>query len=118
MDQGEHDLHHAVLDPQGTFKAAVEGAPPYIQALYGIIKNSHDSNAVAPAVLKASIATNAAALTEHSRILADTTRTLETIATRVDQVQQSQQSLTTRHDAEMAKVRALVSRNTAVNDEQ
>ena len=51
-------------------------------------------------------------------ILADTTRTLETIATRVDQVQQSQQSLTTRHDAEMAEVRALVSRNTAVNDEQ
>ena len=88
-----------------------------MQALYNLIKSSHDSNAVSLAELKSSHAVNSAALAENSRTLADTTRALNTLASRVDEVVQSQQALSTRVNAELTLMHANVSRNTFATEE-
>ena len=88
-----------------------------MQALYNLIKSSHDSNAATLAELKNSHAENSAALAENSRNLADTTHSLNTLASRVDEVVQSQQALSTRVNAELTSMHANVSRNTFVTEE-
>ena len=108
---------YLALDPDGTFKAVLLSAPPYMQVFYDLLKSAHDSNAAALAELKVSHAANAAMLAENSRVLAETTYILNGLATRVNEVEQSQQSLSTRLDADLAEVRANVSRNTAANQE-
>ena len=87
-------------------------------ALYELIKSSHDANAAALAELRGLNATNAAALAEHSRILADTLRTLGSLVTCVEQLEESNISLATRHDADITEVCTQISRNTAANQEQ
>ena len=97
MDQGNSAGEpHSELEADGSIRNALHGAPVYMQALYNLIKSSHDSNAASLAELKSSNAVNSAALAENSRTLADTTRALNTLASCVDEVVQSQQALSTR----------------------
>ena len=113
----EHGLAapYSALDPDGTSKAALLNAPPHMKIFYDLIKTAHDSNAAALAELKAAHASNAALLAENSRVLVETTHALTSLARRVNVVQQSQQALATRVDADLTEVHANVSRIIAAN---
>ena len=105
------------LDEDGSIRAALLDAPPYLQVFYNLLKSSRDSNAATFAELKSSHATNAAAPAENSRVLADTICALNSLSTRVDEVEQNQQALTARLDVDLAAVHENISRNTASNRE-
>ena len=121
MDDMEHDHGladpYSALDPDGTSEAVLLNAPPHMEIFYDLIKTAHDSNAAALAELKAAHSSNAALLAENSHVLAETTHALISLATRVNVVEQSQQALATRVDADLTEVRANVSRVTAANSE-
>ena len=102
-----------VLDANGSIRAALQEAPAYMQVFYNLLKSSHDSNAAALAELKRSHVENSAALAENSRVLAVTTHALTTLASRVDEVAQNQQALSTRVNTDLAAVHENVSRNAA-----
>ena len=76
------------LDPDGQIKAALEGAPAYMQHFYLLLKSSHDSNAAALAELRSSHVANANALAESTRVLAENARVLNSLSSRVDEVDQ------------------------------
>ena len=119
MDQDKgQGAPYLALDHDGRLKTAPDDAPPHMHILYDLIKSAHDSNAAALTELKSSHAANAAMLAENSRVLADTTRALNDLAARVHEVEQSQQSLSTRVDSTLTEIRANVSHNTAANQEQ
>ena len=119
MDQEKgQGAPNLALDPDGNFKTALLNAPPHMQTFYDLIKSAHDLNTAALAELKTAHAANAAVLAENSRVLADTTRALNGLAARVYEVEQNQQSLSTRIDSDLTEVREIVSRNTAANQEQ
>ena len=90
IDQGSGaSAPYRCLDSGGSLKAALQEAPPYMRVFYDLLKTSHDSNATALADLRNAHTINAAALAENSRVLADTARTLSSLATRVNDVEQS-----------------------------
>ena len=81
-----------MLDAEESIRAALLEAPAYMHVFYDLIKSS-------------------AVLAENWRVLADTTRALNTLAFCVDEVVQSQ--LSTRVDADLTVVHENVSRNIA-----
>ena len=92
------------LDPDGQIKAALDGAPAYMQHFYQLLKSSHDSSAVAFAELRSSHTANVAALAENACALTENARMLNTVSSRVDEIDQRQQALSTRHDADIARL--------------
>ena len=73
MDQGNGaSTPYSELDAEGMIGAALRDAPPHMQIIYNFLKTSHDSNA--------------AALVDNSRVMAETTRTLSNLITRVDEL--------------------------------
>ena len=109
MGQGNgSSTPYSELDAEGTIGAALRDAPPHMQIIYNLLKTSHDSNA--------------AALADNSRVIAETTQTLsnlitrfDELATRVDVVEQNQHALGIRLDADLTAVRADITRANATN---
>ena len=86
MDQrSKAGAPYLVLDVDESTRAALQDALPYMLIFYNLLKSLHDTNAAALAELENSHATNAAALAENSRVLDDPTRTLNSLASRVDE---------------------------------
>ena len=54
---------------------------------------------------------------ENTRLLTENTRVVNSLAFRVDAVEQSQQALSAQHDADLAAVRADIARATTANQE-
>ena len=87
---------------------ACRDAPPHMQLFYNLLKSSHDANA--------------ASLADNLRVMAGSTRTLCSLATRVDElvarvdvVVQTQDALSGRLDADLTAVREDITRITATN---
>ena len=73
VDQGDEAVApYCELDANGMIRAALHDAPPYMQIIYNLLKTSHDSNA--------------ASLADNSRVMAETTHTLASLASRVDEL--------------------------------
>ena len=73
MDQGDGaGAPYIMLDADGSIGAALRDVPPYTQLIYNLLKTSHDANA--------------AFFVDNSRVMAETTRTLSSLASRVDEL--------------------------------
>ena len=101
------------LDPDGQIKAALDGAPAYMQHFYLLLKSSHDSSAVAFAELRSSHTANVAALAENACALTENARMLNTVSSRVDEIDQRQQTSSTRHDADIARLEGIIAQQNA-----
>ena len=98
MDETDHadgaGTHYRALNADGSIGAALHDAPPYILLIYNLLKTSHDANAVA--------------LADNLRVMAETTRTLSSLASRADElairvgdVEQNQHRLSNRLDTDL-----------------
>ena len=111
MDQGEGSpAPYLQLDADGSVRAALQNAPSYIQVFYNLLKSSHDSNA-------ASLAANSRVLSETTHTLNSLVSRVDELATRVDAVEQNQQGLGTPLDADIAGMREGISHNATANQE-
>ena len=116
MEQGSAtSASPTALDPDGQIKATLEGAPAYMQHFYLLLKSSHDSNAAGLAELRSSHAANVTALAENTRVLAENARMLTSLSSGVDEVDQRQQTHSTRYDTDIARLDAVIARHNADN---
>ena len=85
---------YRVLDADGSIRAALHDAPPYMQVTYNLLKTSYD--------------TNAASLADNSRVMAETR--VDALASRVDEIEHNQQALSNRLDMDLFAMCADISR--------